>query len=106
MSECWPHLASPEEMNSSMTDWAPLTKSPNCASHRTRRAGRTVGYSPGPPDGNGLVVGEELVPRRVDRGWVVEEQLVHLLDEPQVRPEGAGGAGEVAGGHGTTAFGR
>ena len=32
---CWPHLASPEERYSSMTDWAPLTKSPNWASHST-----------------------------------------------------------------------
>jgi hypothetical protein len=34
-SDSWPHLASLDEMNSSMTDWAPLTKSPNCASHST-----------------------------------------------------------------------
>ncbi len=35
----WPHLASPEEMNSSMMDCAPLTKSPNWASQSTRASG-------------------------------------------------------------------
>ena len=35
-AERWPHFTSPEEMNSSITDWAPLTKSPNCASQATR----------------------------------------------------------------------
>ncbi len=34
-----PHLASADEMNSSMTDCAPLTKSPNCASHSTSASG-------------------------------------------------------------------
>ena len=38
-SESWPHLASPEEMNSSMIDCAPLTKSPNWASHSTSASG-------------------------------------------------------------------
>ena len=38
-SEVWPHLASPEEMNSSMIDWAPLTKSPNWASQTTSAFG-------------------------------------------------------------------
>ncbi len=32
----------PAEMYSSMTDWAPLTKSPNCASHRTSASGRST----------------------------------------------------------------
>src|SRR5256885_16902119 len=32
---CWPHFASPDEMNSSTTDCAPLAKSPNCASQST-----------------------------------------------------------------------
>ena len=30
-----PHFASPEAMNWSITTWAPLTKSPNCASQMT-----------------------------------------------------------------------
>ena len=34
-AERWPHFTSPEEMNSSITDWAPLTKSPNWASQAT-----------------------------------------------------------------------
>ena len=38
-SDSWPHLASPELMNSSMIDCAPLTKSPNCASHNTTASG-------------------------------------------------------------------
>ena len=38
----WPHLVSPEEMYSSMTDWAPLTKSPNCASQMVRASGRAT----------------------------------------------------------------
>ena len=38
-SERWPHLASLEEMYSSITDCAPLTKSPNCASHITSASG-------------------------------------------------------------------
>ncbi|MNW59580.1 hypothetical protein D3C74_375040 [compost metagenome] len=42
--EFWPHFCSAEEMNSSMTVWAPLTKSPNCASHRTRASGRSTEY--------------------------------------------------------------
>ena len=33
----WPHFTSPEEMNSSTIDWAPLTKSPNCASQQHQR---------------------------------------------------------------------
>jgi hypothetical protein len=37
--DCWPHFTSPEEMNSSTIDWAPLTKSPNCASHITSALG-------------------------------------------------------------------
>ena len=32
----WPHLTSPEDRNSSTTDWAPLAKSPNCASQATK----------------------------------------------------------------------
>ena len=38
-SESWPHLASPELMNSSMIDCAPLRKSPNWASHNTIASG-------------------------------------------------------------------
>ena len=45
------------------------------------------------------VVGEEVVPRRVDRSRVVEETLVHLLDEPFVGAELAGLAGHTAAGH-------
>ncbi len=37
-----PHFCSPEEMNSSMIVCAPLTKSPNWASHRTRASGRAT----------------------------------------------------------------
>ena len=33
------HLRSPEEMNWSITTWAPLAKSPNWASHRVRVLG-------------------------------------------------------------------
>jgi hypothetical protein len=32
-------LASPEETNSSITDWAPFAKSPNWASHSTSASG-------------------------------------------------------------------
>ena len=35
----WPHLASPELMNSSITIWAPSTKSPNWASQSTSAFG-------------------------------------------------------------------
>ena len=45
------------------------------------------------------VVGEEVVPGRVDRSRVVEEALVHLLDEPFVGAELAGLAGHTAAGH-------
>ena len=37
--ERWPHLASPELMNSSITICAPSTKSPNCASQSTSAFG-------------------------------------------------------------------
>ena len=40
--EDWPHLVSLAVMNSSMTIWAPLTKSPNCASHATSASGRAT----------------------------------------------------------------
>ena len=33
------HFCSPEEMNWSMMVWAPLAKSPNCASHSVRAIG-------------------------------------------------------------------
>ncbi len=42
--ECWPHLASPEEMNSSVMVWAPSTKSPNWASHSTSIPGFSTEY--------------------------------------------------------------
>src|SRR5690606_2210487 len=47
----------------------------------------------------GAVVGEELVPRGVDVVRVVEETLVHLLDEPFVRPELVCWTGRTAAGH-------
>ena len=34
-----------------------------------------------------VVVNEEFVPARIDRGWVVAELAVHLLDQPFVLPE-------------------
>ena len=37
-----PHLVWLAEMNSSITTWAPFTKSPNCASHATRASGRAT----------------------------------------------------------------
>ena len=37
--ERWAHFCSAEEMNSSMIVWAPLTKSPNCASHSDEGVG-------------------------------------------------------------------
>lgn len=36
------HFCSDDEMNSSMIDWAPCMKSPNCASHRTIASGRST----------------------------------------------------------------
>ena len=36
------HLRSPEEMNWSNTTWAPLAKSPNCASHKVSVFGSAV----------------------------------------------------------------
>ena len=33
------HLRSPDEMNWSITTWAPLEKSPNWASHKVRTSG-------------------------------------------------------------------
>ena len=35
----WPHLSSAATMNWSMMIWAPLAKSPNCASHSTSASG-------------------------------------------------------------------
>ena len=40
----WPHFTSPEEMNSSTMDCAPLAKSPNCASHITSASGFSTEY--------------------------------------------------------------
>ena len=37
-----PHFTSPALMNWSITTCAPLTKSPNCASHTTSRVGSDV----------------------------------------------------------------
>src|SRR6476620_2186685 len=52
----------------------------------------------------GAVVGEELVPSRVDAVRVFEETLVHLLDEPFVRAELVGGTAGTAAGHAETAL--
>ena len=41
-AERWPHLASPEAMNSSTIVCAPSAKSPNCASHTPARPGDRV----------------------------------------------------------------
>src|SRR5476649_2218413 len=38
----WPHFDSPAAMKLSMTTWAPLAKSPNCASQITSASSRTV----------------------------------------------------------------
>ena len=53
---------------------------------------------------SGAVVGEELVPSRVDAVRVFEEALVHLLDEPFVRAELVGGIAGTAAGHAETAL--
>ena len=40
----WPHLSSAAATNWSMMTWAPLKKSPNCASHRTSASGYSTEY--------------------------------------------------------------
>src|SRR5690242_21665574 len=52
----------------------------------------------------GAVVGEELVPSRVDAVRAFEETLVHLLAEPFVRAELVGGTAGTAAGHPETAL--
>src|SRR3954452_20733243 len=42
--ERWPHFCSELEMNSSTIVWAPLPKSPNCASQQTRTSGASTEY--------------------------------------------------------------
>jgi len=37
--DVWPHLSSAATRYSSMIVWAPLPKSPNCASHTTSASG-------------------------------------------------------------------
>ena len=85
--------------------WSPpLPPSSRPGNRRTTEPGWSDGrLLPRSPDGNGLVVGEEIVPRRVDRGRVVRGTAGTSPRRAEVQARRLQWRWGVVGGHGTTA---